>query len=725
MLMMGNFQMELIMNTDRAALLGNRMLFKVALIGLMAGIAARTSAQAILPGEELQQALVPAVRLEQDSINNQVSNPHGLPLLKIVRAGRHLFNTPFTKMDGAGEGKRDDLDTGALGPREADFNERLDRIIKESGASDEAELALRKNLAPATAIRDPQDGTPYVNKNNKIRFDFLRVNGLDSQSCFECHNSIGSAHLPGQGDLSLLERKVGVTSGPAGFASDAFIGESIDVQPLEGMMHEMKKGGSEKGGKKNEGEKVEKKLVPFTKLLRNPPHVFGTGYVQKLAEEMTFELHRVERELLFKLLIGQSPATAPVLEAKGVSFGKLQITYKGKPLPADAASAKADQLASSGLLGPEFELDEKSLEGVSEDLVVRPFQWKGIASDERNFVRGALNFHFGMAPTELNTNYRQPGEKHDEDNDGVPDEITEGEVSALTIFTMLCRPPTVEVPYDAKKRASAERGKALFGIFDNGQFKTETSSCTSCHRPQLVIDDSIVSVRDPRSDQPAVFLNRQGLIPSQMGGELPVLEKFGKTLEGRKANKAEGNELNKDRLKTLAKAFVKDPTKAGYYFDLSLKKGNSDPNERSVSLSYPRLPENCDGTIDVPLFSDLKRHNMGEGLADGFDQSTDRSYPVDSGDGKPKTVAIKVERHLFLTRSLWGVADSGPWLHDGRARTLREAIDLHKSQGSEANPAIEAFSALPDDQKRDLIEFLLTLRLSREGRYSADDDPGD
>ena len=66
---------------------------------------------------------------------------------------------------------------------------------------------------------------------------------------------------------------------------------------------------------------------------------------------------------------------------------------------------------------------------------------------------------------------------------------------------------------------------------------------------------------------------------------------------------------------------------------------------------------------------------------------------------------------LFLTRPLWGVADTGPWLHDGRALTLKEAILLHEGQGSEANPIIRAFRNLLPEEQQAVVDFLLTLRL--------------
>jgi CxxC motif-containing protein (DUF1111 family) len=61
----------------------------------------------------------------------------------------------------------------------------------------------------------------------------------------------------------------------------------------------------------------------------------------------------------------------------------------------------------------------------------------------------------------------------------------------------------------------------------------------------------------------------------------------------------------------------------------------------------------------------------------------------------------------FTTARLWGVADTAPYLHDGRATTLTEAILLHDG---EALPARDAFAALSDQNQAGVIAFLRTLR---------------
>lgn len=100
------------------------------------------------------------------------------------------------------------------------------------------------------------------------------------------------------------------------------------------------------------------------------------------------------------------------------------------------------------------------------------------------------------------------------------------------------------------------------------------------------------------------------------------------------------------------------------------------------------------------LYSDLLLHRMG------FDLQGGGFYY-----GSP-TPASTAARQLpmadeWRTPPLWGVADSGPWLHDGRADTLEEAIRLHGGQGTRS---ANAFARLNATQQSQVIEFLKTLR---------------
>jgi hypothetical protein len=98
----------------------------------------------------------------------------------------------------------------------------------------------------------------------------------------------------------------------------------------------------------------------------------------------------------------------------------------------------------------------------------------------------------------------------------------------------------------------------------------------------------------------------------------------------------------------------------------------------------------------VNLFSDLLLHDMGAGLADGITQ----------GEAGPRE---------FRTAPLWGVGQRIFLLHDGRTTDLLAAIQAHQSgssstnDASEANAVIQLFTALPEPQKQDLLNFLRSL----------------
>lgn len=114
----------------------------------------------------------------------------------------------------------------------------------------------------------------------------------------------------------------------------------------------------------------------------------------------------------------------------------------------------------------------------------------------------------------------------------------------------------------------------------------------------------------------------------------------------------------------------------------------SDTTQGVVAIDLFADGDRPRGTNLVEVFSDFKRHDLGPGLAD----------PHEEEHGLPRSV--------FLTRPLWGLAETPPYLHDGRAATIPAAILAH---GGEAQPARDAFAALSPDDQANLHVFLLSL----------------
>lgn len=61
----------------------------------------------------------------------------------------------------------------------------------------------------------------------------------------------------------------------------------------------------------------------------------------------------------------------------------------------------------------------------------------------------------------------------------------------------------------------------------------------------------------------------------------------------------------------------------------------------------------------------------------------------------------------WRTPPLWGIADTAPYLHDGRASTLEEAIRWH---GGEAGSSRDKFESLSESEKTNLLAFLCSLQ---------------
>ena len=110
------------------------------------------------------------------------------------------------------------------------------------------------------------------------------------------------------------------------------------------------------------------------------------------------------------------------------------------------------------------------------------------------------------------------------------------------------------------------------------------------------------------------------------------------------------------------------------------------PAYRTGAAGIPALANR-----DVVLYSDLLLHDMGDGLAD--------HRPDGQADGRE-----------WRTTPLWGLRVMRDFLngqmfllHDGRARSVAEAISAH---GGEAAAARDAYLALPESDRSALLDFV-------------------
>lgn len=238
----------------------------------------------------MSQALVDGPRLPRPRIQQDDILEAKVSLDDLRHLGMLVFSSPLNKHDGYGDGPMDHTDT----------------------------------ITPG--------GRPTLQQNGT----FLRVNGLDGQSCLECHSIISNASVPA---------KFGV-GGVGGSVTNAmFMPSHIDVadDALNGF-------------------------ADFNGRFINPPFLFGSGGVELVGKEMTRELQAIAESAK------QQPWRWIPLTTKGVNFG--EIMYRNGSF------------------------NRSRIRGVDRDLVIRPFGRKGEFPTTRSFDVGAMMFHFGMQPVE-------------------------------------------------------------------------------------------------------------------------------------------------------------------------------------------------------------------------------------------------------------------------------------------------------------------------------------
>lgn len=183
---------------------------------------------------------------------------------------------------------------------------------------------------------------------------------------------------------------------------------------------------------------------------RNTNHLFGAGLIELLAREMSRDFALLRTNGLKKARLSGRPVTVELI-SKGVNFGKLDIQ-------------------------PDGVVDTRKLDGIDTDLIIKPFSQKGVITSLRQFTVNALNHHHGMQASER-FGARWTG-TNDFDEDGVTNEMSDGDVSALVLWQASLKPPTVENALPQNWTDAAARGSQMF----------DDLNCNSCHQRTLPLD---------------------------------------------------------------------------------------------------------------------------------------------------------------------------------------------------------------------------------------------
>jgi len=281
-------------------------------------------------------------------------------------------------------------------------------------------------------------------------------------------------------------------------------------------------------------------------------------------------------------------------------------------------------------------------------------------------------------------------------------------------------------------------GKQLF--FDTRLSKTGKLSCESCHHPEngwtsgkaltAKFDGSMNTRTTPTMHNvgylPALYWDGRGKSlegvataawKGQMGGDPDQVAMKLNEIPGYKDafQKAMGGPATGDGIAKALATFmrtIKSHDSPWDRYEAGDKAAVSEDVVKGFDVFTHQNKANCTLCHLPPLYTDTLFHNVGIG--------TDKPMP-DKGRGKiledaAKTAGTKDDKAAemmgaFKTPTLRGVTEAAPYFHDGRAKTLEEAVDLMLKGGianDNLDPKLKRRNVSPTERTQ-LIAFIKSL----------------
>ena len=187
----------------------------------------------------------------------------------------------------------------------------------------------------------------------------------------------------------------------------------------------------------------------------------GSGYLEMVARQMTADLRAIATQT--------PPGSAGALTSKGVSFGTLTHRIDGTWDTSKVVGLPAPSVQSTGSNPP--------------SLLILPYAQSGNVVSIRQFTNNATNHHHGMQSEE------RFGSNLDPDGDGVENELTVADITAISLYQATLPVPGQVVP----------NAPAIEQAVWNGERTFDQIGCNSCHIDALPLDKKgwIYSEPDP------------------------------------------------------------------------------------------------------------------------------------------------------------------------------------------------------------------------------------
>lgn len=297
--------------------------------------------------------------------------------------------------------------------------------------------------------------------------------------------------------------------------------------------------------------------------------------------------------------------------------------------------------------------------------------------------------------------------------------------------------PPVSIPPDNPPTAnSIALGRQLF--YDTRLSKDNSLSCASCHHPQYGFTDArelstgvggtlglrhaptLVNV----AYAPALFWDgRAKSLEEQVGSPIANPIEMNQShdasiakLEGDPAYKAMfrsafgADGITMERVENALASFERTILSGNSPFDqyeyLHKKDALTAAQIRGLAIFKDPAKGNCASCHTIgrnyALFTDGEFHNTGEGVGDNEDFSDLGRFGVTN---------VQADRGEFKTPTLRDVAMTGPYMHDGKLKTLKDVVDFYAGRGN-SNPYLDKRMTsieLTGQDRSDLVEFLKSL----------------
>ncbi|MFP5265156.1 MAG: di-heme oxidoredictase family protein [Blastocatellia bacterium] len=345
---------------------------------------------------------------------------------------------------GLGITRSPSVSADARQPQEKSAIGREVAIPKHLKDGEENRLPLEKLLAHGKALFDANwtdqegGGRPLSKGTGRPLSDptqslvgsraFNRISAPDANSCAGCHNA-----------------PYGISGGGGDFVTNVFVlGQRFDSVTFDPADSLPTRGTVDEAGQTTSLQSIAN--------LRATTGMFGAGYLEMLARQMTGELQRVRDSIK----LGETKE----LVAKGIHFGRLTLTKGGLWDTSKVEGLPRLSLLSTGSTNP-------------PSLVVRPWHQAGNVVSIREFTNNAYNQHHGIQPPE------RFGLDTDSDGDGFKNEMTRADVTAATVWQATLQVPGRVIPRDPE----IERAVLL------GERDFEQVGCATCHIPRLPLSN--------------------------------------------------------------------------------------------------------------------------------------------------------------------------------------------------------------------------------------------